>query len=271
MADSPSNPPIRERIRNYLAAHSGQSASAAETADVVPALPAIPPSPAAALPVDSGSTIATIEVTSYTRAAPGEKQRQPLTLDALIGEFASDQRQTAARSIRLGRLADSWIRYQVERPPESKLDRPSAIKLIVRRLAEAHVDRRTARVDRYIRVFWISRLFGGRADDLSFSTLREMQPLIERDRLTEIWRIVPAHATAATALWEKILAEKPTADQVRSAVHAILPPRSVPIRRRKITFRKLLTLVATISQAERAAIVRRWEEEDGKASRPAVA
>jgi len=272
MDDLAKNPSISQRIQNFWAKSrlAEESARAAETADVVPA-PAISPAPAAALPIASPPAIATVEVAGHVRAAPGEKQKQPLTLDALIGEFACDQRQTVVRAVRLGRLADQWIRCQVERPEESKLDRASAVKLIVRKLAEAHVDRRTARVDRYIRVFWVSKLFGGNAQDLSFSCLREMQPLIERDCATEEWRIVPAHATAAVALWERILAEKLTSDQVRGAVRAILPPRTMPIRKGKIKFSSLLKLVATVSATERAAILRRWQEEDARASQPAVA
>ena len=123
-----------------------------------------------------------VQVKSHLRASPGtagEKAKQPLTLEKLVEEFATDQRQTTARALRLGRHCDAWIRLQPERPEDVKLDRPSAIKFIRRRLAEAKLDRHTARVDRYIRCYWVAQLFGGKAEELSFCSIREMQPLIE--------------------------------------------------------------------------------------------
>ena len=89
-------------------------------------------------------------------------------------------------------------------------------------------------MNRYIRCYWVAKLFGGKAETISFSALREMQPLIERDRATEEWRIVPAHVEAAKALWARALSDRLSADAVRAEVRKILPPRSLPIRKKKI-------------------------------------
>ena len=85
-----------------------------------------------------------VPVKNHVRTAPGEKQKPPLTLDRLVKEYATEQRQTTERAIRLGRLSDAWIRVQGERPENCKLDRPSAVKAICRALVEAKVDRRGA-------------------------------------------------------------------------------------------------------------------------------
>ncbi len=215
-----------------------------------------------------------VQVKSHLRASPGtagEKAKQPLTLEKLVEEFATDQRQTTARALRLGRHCDAWIRLQPERPEDVKLDRPSAIKFIRRRLAEAKIDRHTARVDRYIRCYWVAQLLGGKAEELSFCSIREMQPLIGRDRATEQWRILTAYAGAATALWARMLAEKLSVNEVRAEVRKILPARSLPIRKRKIKFAALLKAVSVISREERAALIRRCQEVDARSAQPAVA
>ncbi len=139
-------------------------------------------------------------------------------------------------------------------PRTFKLDRPSAIKFIRRRLAEAKIDRHTARVDRYIRCYWVAQLLGGKAEELSFCSIREMQPLIGRDCATEQWRILTAYAGAATALWARMLAEKLSVNEVRAEVRKILPARSLPIRKRKIKFAALLKAVSVISREERTRL-----------------
>ena len=212
-----------------------------------------------------------VPVKNHVRAAPGEKQKPPLTLDRLVKEYATDQRQTTERAIRLGRLSDAWIRVQDERPENCKLDRSSAVKAICRALVEAKVDRRGAPVNRYIRCYWVAKLFGGKAETLSFSALREMQPLIERDRATEEWRIVPAHVEPAKSLWARAFAARLSADAVRAEVRKILPARSLPIRKKRIRLAVFLRAIAGMTAEQRRAVVLRCRQVDAKADRPAVA
>ncbi len=306
MSDSSQEPGFRARLRQYMAGYEKPfnpqgktSAVAAPVAPVVPSPPvsaaAQPEKPAAgaaavvppsaevpevwergdkyargAVPKPTAIAADVVMVKGHERALPGtvEKAKEPLTLDVLVKEFERDQEQTTARALRLGRLSDSWIREQSERPEESKLDRASAIKVVRRRLAQAKID---AWVDRYIRCFWVAQLFGGKAGGLSFSAIREMQPFVSRDRDTEKWRVVTTYETAARALWEKMLAEKLPVAEVRAEVRKILPAKSLPIRRKKIKFAVLLKAVPTISREERLALIRRCEEENARAGQSAVA
>jgi hypothetical protein len=234
------------------------------------AMPAAVDEAAGAAAIAAGD-VHLVPVKNHVRAAPGEKQKPPLTLDRLVKEYATDQRQTTERAIRLGRLSDAWIRVQGERPEHLKLDRSSAVKAICRALVEAKVDRRGAPVNRYIRSYWVARLFGGKAESLSFSALREVQPLIERDRATEEWRIVPAHVDAAKVLWARAISDRLSADSVRAEVRKILPPRSLPIRKKKIRLAVFLRAISGMTADQRRAVVLRCEQENAKGSKPAVA
>ena len=108
------------------------------------AMPAAVDEAAGAAAIAAGD-VHLVPVKNHVRQAPGEKQKPPLTLDRLVKEYATEQRQTTERAIRLGRLSDAWIRVQGERPEHLKLDRSSAVKAICRALVEAKVDRRGAR------------------------------------------------------------------------------------------------------------------------------
>jgi len=222
-------------------------------------------------PATSGPAAAMIPVKPHLRAAPGTagaKAEVAVTLDVIVGEFSTAQRKSTVRAIQLGRLCDVWIRQQSERPADAKLDRPSAITAIAKRLADAKIDRPA--VGRLIRCYWVARLFGGKAEEISFSALRELQPLIERDRQTEEWRIVPAHAAAARSLWARALLEHISADAVRLLVRQILPPKSLKIRK-KIRLVVLLRQIAAMSRDERIAWIRRCEEENARSSQPSAA
>ncbi len=234
------------------------------------AMPAAVDEAAGAAAIAAGD-VHLVPVKNHVRQAPGEKQKDPLTLDRLVREYARDQRETTARAIRLGKLSDAWIRVQSERPEHLKLDRSSAVKAICRALVEAKVDRRGAPVNRYIRCHWVAKLFGGKAETLSFSALREMQPLIERDRATEEWQIVPAHVVVAKALWARALSDRLSADGVRAEVRKILPPRSLPIRKKRIRLAVFLRAIGGMTAEQRRAVVLRCQQEDAKADKSAVA
>ena len=54
-----------------------------------------------------------VNVKSHVRGGPGPGEKggkAPLTLAELVREYSADQRQTAQRAVRLGRLSDEWIR-----------------------------------------------------------------------------------------------------------------------------------------------------------------
>ena len=124
-------------------------------------------------------------------------------------------------------------------------------------------------MNRYIRCYWVAKLFGGRADVLSFSALREVQPLIERDRASEQWRIVPAYSEAAKTLWARALADRLAADAVRAEVRKILPPRSLSIKK-KIRLAVFLRALPAMTPDQRRAVVLRCQQLQG-ADRPAAA
>ena len=142
-----------------------------------------------------------------------------------------------------------------------QLDRASLLKMIRRNLIEAGIDTRSCRVDRYVRCYQVSRLFGGDAEKLSFSALREMQPLVERERTGEAWQIVPDYEPAAKSLWARMLGEHLSADVVRMEVHKILPAKSLSIRRhRPIKVGFVLKLLPRIPAADLATLEARIAE-----------
>ena len=108
---------------------------------------------------------------------------------------------------------------------------PAHLKILRKALIDAKYDRRSCRVDRDLRCYHVARLLAGEADSLSISAIREMQPLIERDRTAiERWQLVPAYAEQAKALWARMLAEKLSGDAVRLAVQQDPPSESVAAR-----------------------------------------
>ena len=177
----------------------------------------------------------------------------------------------------VGRLVHIWIQRQPERPTDEQLDRASALKILRKALIEAKYDRRSCRVDRDLRCYHVARLLGGDAESLSISAIREMQPLVERDKTAiERWQLVPAYAEAAKALWARMLAEKLSGDAVRLAVDKILHPNPLPLetQRKKSRLARLLKILPVLSIEELAQLIRRAKEERAKSqpsSKPAAA
>jgi hypothetical protein len=190
-----------------------------------------------------------------------KKKLVTVTLDLIVTKWLEDQRKTTHRGLQLGEMVEIWLRAQPDRPANEKLDRASALKVIRSRLIAAGVERRSCRVDRYLRCYEASRLFGGDVESLSISAIREVLPLIERDKASGKYRIVPTHAEAARALWARMLAEKISADAVRSAVQKILPPKSIALRKhRPVKVGFVLKLLPRLPAADLATLIARAQE-----------
>ena len=232
-----------------------------------PAAAATPPKPssprsASAAPVDPfvrtepekyGGAIYVEEIVPERTPRPAEKAKfPPVTLDDLVREWRLDQTRATHRALRLGDLAQRWILKQPERPASEQLDRASALKMIRRALLAAGIDRRSCRVDRYVRCWHVARLLGGEPDSLSISAIRELQPLIERDAATEQWHLVPAHADKARGLWARMHGEHLSAEVVREAVERIRHPDPLPIetQRRRSRLPRLLRELSSFSIAD---------------------
>ena len=233
-----------------------------------------------------------VPVKSHVRAAPGtavaepaaEKgvnERLPVTREAIVKEYGKNERQSTRRTLFVGRLVHIWIQRQPERPADEQLDRASALKILRKALTDAKYDRRSCRVDRDLRCYHVARLLAGDAESLSISAIREMQPLVERDKTgdktaIEHWQLVPAYAEAAKALWARMLAEKLSGDAVRLAVDKILHPNPLPleVQRKKSRLARLLKILPVLSIEELAQLIRRAKEERAKSqpgSKPAAA
>ena len=293
-------PPTCPKQATAAAATRPPQPSAPASADTSPPALAIPPKPASAAPAvevwERGDKHARgvyveapglVPVKGHVRAAPGtavaetaEKgvnERLPVTREAIVKEYGKNERQSTRRTLFVGRLVHIWIQRQPERPADEQLDRASALKILRKALIDAKYDRRSCRVDRDLRCYHVTRLLGGEAESLSISAIREMQPLVERDKTaSERWQLVPAYAEAAKALWARMLAEKLSGDAVRLAVDKILHPNPLPleVQRKKSRLARLLKILPVLSIEELAQLIRRAKEERAKSqpgSKPAAA
>jgi hypothetical protein len=219
----------------------------------------------------------TIPVKSHVRAAPGaaaakpvEKEKQPVTAEAIVREYGKNERQTTHRALFVGSLVNSWLIHQPERPADEQLDRASALKILRRKLLQAKFDHRSCRIDRDLRCYHAARLLGGDADSLAISAIREILPLIRRDRETSRWELLPNHAEACRGLWARMLAERISADAVRQEVDRILHPNPLPLetQRKKSRLSRLHKTLAELSIEELKQVVR-WTKAELAKSQPA--
>jgi hypothetical protein len=216
-------------------------------------------------------------VKGYVRSAPGtagekpvEKEKLPITREAIVKEYGKNERQTTRRILFVGGLVHNWILRQPDRPANEQLDRASALKILRRALIEARYDRRSCRVDRDLRCYHVARLLGGEAESLSISAIREMQPLIERlKNEAERWQLVPAYAEAAGNLWSRMLQEKLSGDAVRIEVEKLLHPNPLPLesQRKKSRLSRLRKTLAELSIEELKQVVR-WSKAELAKSQP---
>jgi hypothetical protein len=220
-----------------------------------------------------------------TGPAVAKKPQRQLTLDFLIEQYKENAELRTYRVLRLGCLTDRYIREQSDRPANEKLDRASCVRVIRRRLAEEHVEKEDARVDLYIRCYQAARLLSGwglrdgdckEAEGLSYSVVRLFPVLCERDRSSEAWRILPATAAAAKALWGRAVQEHLSAAAVDAAISQILPERDSPAKQpaRSRQAQTVLRILPHLSVEELTEIIRAAREERSKvkdAPAPAMA
>ena len=192
-------------------------------------------------------------------ASAPPKPRLPITLDALVREWAIVDRRLSRDVIRLGNLAYVWVRKQA--------DRAASVRAIRQALHATGITGESARVCRFIGVYWVARLFSqpastgvagasgdtdqrcasvpvgatgfASASSLPVSTLRALIPLLKRDPATEQWEIRESCRASALALWARIVPEKLTSAAVAQVVQQLRPPKTP--RKLKIT-RKMRVL-----------------------------
>lgn len=188
-----------------------------------------------------------IPVKAHVRTVPAkpaaEKSLLPesITIEMLVSEFRRAQRITTQRVLLLGALCEHWIREQLAR--RTALDRATAVKKIREELAGAKLEQKEARVDLYVRCYWVAVLLSGwrhdsqesraAANDVAFSALRLFPVLIERDRTSDKWQLIGRYAEAARSLWARTIGEHLSAKTVDAEISKILPARSVPIKKHR--------------------------------------
>jgi len=185
-----------------------------------------------AMPDPTGTLAApaVVAVKSHSRAAPGtaavEKEKSPVTLDAIIAEYRKTVRMTTRRHVFLGMLVDSWIRRQPNRPAKEQLPRAAAIMVIEQRIATEGLDPGECNANRDLKCFHTTKLLGGAFEALAFSAIRHVHKLVERDKETERWRLRPETADQARGLWARMLSEHLTVTAVKLEVDKILPKKT---------------------------------------------
>ena len=228
---------------------------------------------------------APIPVKAHVRNVPAQEKSllpESLTIDVVIAEYQRAQRITVQRVLLLGLLSEEWIRRQAGRPAEDQLDRATALKKIRDQLARAKVEKKEARVDLFVRCYWVARLFSGwsagsqdsraAANTLAFSALRLFPILLQRDRASDTWQLIPRYAEAGKALWSRAVAEKLSAATIDAELSKIVPARSLPIRRhRPIRLGTIEKLLARLKPADLPKVHELVEQVRAKASQPAAA
>lgn len=213
-----------------------------------------------------------IVVKTHLRNVPAkEKSLLPdeITIDTLVAEFRRAQRATTQRVVLLGCGCERWIREQLKK--RTALDRATAIKKIRAELAEAKLEKKEARVDLYVRCYWVATILGGwdaesqesrrATQELAFSALRLFCVLIERDRKTDHWQLVEAHAAAAKALWARAVDEKLSAAAIDAELSKILPARTLPIKKhRPVKIGFVLRLVPRLPIADVPTLIARLQD-----------
>ena len=190
------------------------------------------------------------------KKAPGA---QRVTAEMIIERRLRSEASSTREDLAHGKRCNLWVRCQPERPTNEQLDRAAAVRTLTRLMLAGKCDRKSCRVNRFIGCYHVSRLFGGDAESLTITAIREMIPLIERDPKTDAWSISEATAAAARALWQRMLGERLTGDVVRQEVEKIRHPDPLPLeqQRRKTRMPRLHRTLEELS-IEELKIARKW-------------
>jgi hypothetical protein len=150
---------------------------------------------------------------------PVKASEKPVTLDDVLREFRSGD----LMPLRLGRVAYLYVRDQPHRP--------QALRDLKGALCADDQVTAAGRVDRYLAIYWVARLFGWKdAQRLRVAAIRELRGLIARNAATEEWQIRKGLDEPARALWMRMLNERLPAHVVRLEVLKILPPRKASLK-----------------------------------------
>jgi len=181
---------------------------------------------AAAVPLPQESGVRSQE-SGVRSQESGDRQRAPgLTIDDVLGVWASADKKSGWQAIRKGSYAHAWIGREVESGRQP--DRTAAIAAL-RDVLAAHGFRGEAlRVNLFVRIYWTALLLGGRqtskTSEVPLSALRALARLVRRTRLGE-WILRSDSAEQAKHVWERTVSEGLSAAAVTEAVAQLRPPR----------------------------------------------
>jgi hypothetical protein len=175
-------------------------------------------------------------------------QPKTLNLDALVAEWRSADRKAAHAAIRLGDLANRWIRRQLTERVQP--DRACAVKAIHDALAADGLAGEAVRVNRFVGIYHVARLLGPtEAEQVQVTTLRALLPLVRRDKYGQ-WSLRTSYRDATIALWQRIQPERLSAAAVHQAVREIRPPRKPKARRKKSSLPRILRSLGGLSREQ---------------------
>ena len=207
---------------------------------------------------------------------PAEKaaEKKPVTAADIVKQYGENIRRSTHRALYVGGLVYTWIVNQPERAPDAQFDRAGAIRHLRKKLQEARHDERSCRIERDLRCYHLVHRLGGEAESLPISAIRQLLPLLEREKDSERPKLKPAYAEQTKALWARMLAEKLPADVVRDLVLKILPAKS-PVgdeHRQSRQAATVMRLIPTLSAEERRQAMRVLREVEAQAkTQPAAA
>lgn len=264
-------------INSILKAASGQASPAAVDSvpspgsDVPPAVsgPSAPKLPQGAKPYAKGAGVHVPPGTATgpivcgdSNPPPAAKEREKsllpenVSLGLLVAEYGKSQRITTHRAILLGCLSERWIAEQLQ--AGTALDRATAIKRIRMELVDNKIEPKEARVDLYIRCYWVARIFSGwkpellstrqEANSVPFSVLRLFPILLDVEK--GHWSLSFAIRPQAQSLWQRAVKENLTAAAVDAAISAIMPERKPAGKSAAVKLPKFLKGLPSLSIVE---------------------
>jgi len=182
--------------------------------------------------------------------------KKPADIAAVIGEY----RKADLRPLWLGQVTYRWI---AEQPDRAKALREVKSALVREDLATA-----AGRVDRYVAIYWVARLFGlDEAQSLRVAAIRELVRLVARNQAEETYSIRKGCEAPARALWRRMVRERLTAAIVRNEVFKIRPRRSLKMKAGGVKFGQWLRAVPQLSAEQARTLMARLADHCERLSR----
>ena len=170
-----------------------------------------------------------------------------------LRDVVEHYRQAELRPLWLGRVSHLWVADQD--------DRAKALKELKAALVADDLATAAGRVDRFIHVYWVARLFGeDDAQQLRVAALRELCPLVRRNAANEEYAIRKNCDRAARALWNRMRRNGLSAAAVREEVLKILPKRTVKMKATSAKLDGWLKAVPQLGLEEARTLIARLVE-----------